>query len=195
MLHIEEGHPWLFWPSNVCSILPEYPANKVLTGRNNFEVYLDVTLNKVENVIGTVFALVPHYTAIDIYNGRLLFTIADKQNESTYWDLPVPIFDGIKLRIKWIHKINNTFTVFINDREVHEVNLEEKGYAYEEEPHIIFGAGNFPKNGYNLNYVDINLHEFKVIEEEKLLCHHKFEEFIFDKSVDITDNCNFIHKI
>ena len=63
------------------------------------------------------------------------------------------------------------------------------------DPHIIFGAGNFPKNGYNLNYTDIELYEFKVTQEDKLLCHHTFEEYIYDKSVDLTGDCNFINKI
>ena len=70
-----------------------------------------------------------------------------------------------------------------------------KELGYDESPHIIFGAGNFPKNGFNLNYTDFNLHEFKLEVDGELVSHHTFEKFIHDKSYDITDNCNFIHKL
>jgi len=195
MLEIKEGNPWVFWPSHICDTFPENPANKILTGDNEFEVYVDLRLKKTENVIGTLFTLLPHYTAMDIYEGRLLFTMMNEDRETTYWDLPQPVYDDLRLRISWKHVPNNTFTVFINSRPVHEVDLKEKAFATEADPHIIFGAGNFPKNGYNLNYTDIELYEFKVIQNDNILCHHTFEDFIFDKSVDITDNCNFLNKL
>ena len=36
---------------------------------------------------------------------------------------------------------------------------------------------------------------FEILVNNNLLAKHDFKDFIFDKSVDITDNCNFIHKI
>lgn len=195
MLGIKEGKPWVFWPSHICDTFPEKPANKVMTGDQEFEVYVDLKLNKTEKVIGTLFTLLPHYTAMDIYEGRLLFTMMDEDRKTTYWDLPQPIYDDLRLRIQWKHIPNSNFTVFINSRKVHEVDLKEKAFATEDDPHIIFGAGNFPKNGYNLNYTDIDLYEFKVMQNNEVLCHHKFEEFIFDKSVDLTGDCNFMNKL
>lgn len=195
MLSIKEGNPWVFWPSHICDTFPENPANKLLSGDKPFEVYVDMVLKKTEGVIGTLFTLLPHYTAMDIYEGRVLFTMMNEDRETTYWDLPFPIYDDVRMRIKWKHEPNKSFDVFINERPVHQVDLTEKSFACEDDPHIIIGAGNFPKNGYNLNYTDIELYEFKVIQNEELLCHHTFEEYIFDKSVDITGNCNFINKI
>ena len=195
MLEIKEGKPWVFWPSHICDTFPEKPASKVMTGDQEFEVYVDLKLNKTEKVIGTLFTLLPHYTAMDIYEGRLLFTMMDEDRKTTYWDLPQPIYDDLRLRIQWKHIPNSNFTVFINSRKVHEVDLKEKAFATEDDPHIIFGAGNFPKNGYNLNYTDIDLYEFKVMQNNEVLCHHKFEEFIFDKSVDLTGDCNFMNKL
>lgn len=195
MLHIPPSNPWLFWPNHICDTFPENPANKFLTGDKEFELYVDLKINKVQDVIGTLFTLLPHYTAIDIYNGRLLFTMMYEDKNTQYWDLPVVIYDKVNLKIKWVHQPNNSFTIFINERQVHKVDLKEKSFCNELNPHIIFGAGNFPKNGFNLNYVDIELNEFKVLHDNKTHCHHKFQKFIFDKSVDITDNCNFINKI
>lgn len=195
MLHIQPGNPWLFWPNHICDTFPEQPANKFLTGNMEFELYVDLKINKVHDVIGTLFTLLPHYTAMDIYNGRLLFTLMYEDKETKYWDLPFSIYDGINLKINWIHQPKKHFSIFINKNKVHEVDLTEKSFNSELNPHIIFGAGNFPKNGFNLNYVDIELNEFKILHNNKLHCHHQFKEYIFDKSVDITDNCNFINKI
>jgi hypothetical protein len=196
MLHIQKGNPWLLWPNNVCDTLPENPANKILNGNHKFELYIDLRINKVDGEIGTIFTLLPHYTAMDIYEGRLLFTMMDINKKSTYWDLPVPIYDGIRMRIHWIHTPNNKFNILINNDIIHTVDLSSVGFDVEPNPHIIFGAGNFPKNEFHLNYTDIELYEFKIINDKSnIICHHKFEEFIYDKSVDITDNCNFINEL
>ena len=74
-------------------------------------------------------------------------------------------------------------------------NLNSHELGFDNNPHIIFGAGNFPRNNFNLNYVDLDLYKFEILVNNNLLAKHDFEDFIFDKSVDITDNCNFIHKI
>ena len=75
------------------------------------------------------------------------------------------------------------------------VGMKNKTLGYSESPHIIFGAGNFPKNNFNLNYTDFDLHEFKLSVDGELVSHHTFEKFIHDKSFDLTENCNFIHKV
>ena len=62
--------------------------------------------------------------------------------------------------------------------------MKNKTLGYSESPHIIFGAGNFPKNNFNLNYTDIDLHEFKLTVNDEILSHHTFEKFIHDSSSD-----------
>ena len=196
MLHIHKGNPWLFWPDNICNTFPENPANKILTGDNEFELFVDLKINKVTNEIGTLFTLLPHYTAVDIYEGRLLFTMMDINRKSEYWDLLTDIYDGVRLEIKWIHLPNNRFDIFINNNISHTVDLTSIGFAVENNPHIIFGAGGFPKSNHNLNYTDIELYEFKIVDgNSNILSHHKFKNFIYDKSVDITGNCNFINRL
>ena len=78
---------------------------------------------------------------------------------------------------------------------IEEINLDNKVFGIDNSPHIIFGAGNFPKNDFNLNYTDLDLHEFILKGIIGVISHHTFEEFIFDKSVDISGNLNFIHKL
>ena len=50
---------------------------------------------------------------------------------------------------------------------------------------------------YNLVYTwdYFNLHNFNIKHEGKIITNHNFEEQIFDKFVDTTDNLNFIHKL
>ena len=60
---------------------------------------------------------------------------------------------------------------------IKEIPLQEP-LGFDENPHIIFGAGNFPKNNFNLNYTDIDLHEFKLTVNDEILSHHTFEKFI-----------------
>jgi hypothetical protein len=195
MLSISKGNPWLFWPSHICDTFPENPANKVLTGYSSFDLFVDLKVNKVQGEIGTLFTLLPHYTAMDIYDGRLLFTLMNSFNKTKFYDLPVALFDGIRLKIHWKHVAKKSFTVFINNNECISIDLEENGFASSPDPHIIFGAGNFPKNDFNLNYVDIDLFNFSIEQNNKLICNHEFNNYIFDKSVDLTGNCNFINKI
>lgn len=67
--------------------------------------------------------------------------------------------------------------------------------ASDDISHIIFGAGNFPKNDFNLNYFPVILHNVEIVKEKELISKHDFEIFIHDKSLDLTNNCNFIYKI
>lgn len=195
MLTINKGGPWIFWPSHICNTLPENPANKILTGDSDFDIFIDLTVMEVEGVIGTLFTLLPHYTAVDIYEGRLLFTLMNREKETKYWELPYPIYDEVDLNFHIRHRKNEYVDIFINGGLSLHLDIKKEGFAVENDPHIIFGAGNFPKNGFNLNYTELVLHHFRVEQDGEVLCKHDFEEFIFDKSVDITGNCNFMNKL
>jgi hypothetical protein len=35
----------------------------------------------------------------------------------------------------------------------------------------------------------------EIFKDGDLICQHDFKEFVFGKYVDVTGNCNFIHKI
>lgn len=87
------------------------------------------------------------------------------------------------------------FKVLVNRKILLILDLTVKKFKTEMDPHVIFGASNFPKNGFNLKYNDIKLYEFKVKQNNKVLSHHKFNKFIYDKSYDLSNNLNFLHKI
>lgn len=193
MLHITKGNPWIFWPSNICDTFPENPANKYLTGNSDFKIEFELLLLDESDKQKTLFCLLPHFTGLDIYKDKIVF-ILSLENGVKYIELPKLININEKTSIKLVHKALSSFTLYINDILMVTEDLTSNKFLVEKEPHLIFGAGNFPKNGYNLNYTEYNLIDFKVYTDE-LICHHTFDEFIMDKSVDKTDNCNFIHKI
>lgn len=195
MLHIQKGNPWLFWPNHICDTFPEKPGNQKLSGEHNFNLTLEVKVNEVIGQKGTIFCILPRYTALDIYSNKLLFTITQDNNKPSYEELDVKIYDGVILKVKIEHIKNKTFKVFIDGKEVFNWNLEKVPFGKATNPHIIFGAGNFPANGFNLNYTNLELYNFTLEDDTGIISNHSFKKFIFDKSYDISDNLNFIHKI
>ena len=97
--------------------------------------------------------------------------------------------------IKLNHIYQDRFELFLNGEVILNVDLSERELGLDHSPHIIFGAGNFPKNKTNTNYTEFEFHKFKLITDGRLISEHTFEEFIHNKSVDISGNCNFLHKI
>jgi len=194
MLEIRKGNPWIFWPSSICDTFPLEPANKKLNGEHSFLLDFDFTLLDSNEEKRTIFSLLPMYSGLDIDKGCIIFLYNDNIETRTEV-LPSLISVNKKTNIKVKYIYNQTLELYIDDKRQVKVNFENKKLGYDKSPHIIFGAGNFPKNGFNLNYTDFDLHEFKLTIDDKLISHHTFENFIHDKSYDLTDNCNFIHKI
>ena len=194
MLSISKGNPWLFWPSSICETFPENPANIMLSGEYNFEIQLSFVLRDHSIDQKTIFALVPHYTGLDLYKDQTVFTVT-YEDKARYYRLPRTIIPDVTTNIKIKHKVKEHFKIFINNDEVVSESLKDKILGKCPHPHIIFGAGNFPKNNFNLNYTDIDLLRFSLFQNDSLLADHFFEERIFDKYVDVTGNLNFIHKV
>lgn len=194
MLQINKGEPWIFWPNSICDTLPENPANKILSGDQYFKVSFRLILTDNSYEQKTLFTIVPRFTGLDLYGDSMKLTITC-EDKPDYIDLPLLIKPDEEAEIVLEHSPKEFFKLFINNNEIYSLGLENRCFGIADNPHIIIGAGNFPKNDFNLNYTEFKLLEFKVEDRENLLSHHLFEEFIFDKSVDITDNCNFIHKL
>ena len=194
MLNISKGNPWVFWPNSICDTFPENPANKLLTSENNFTINLDFSYKEGNQKQKTIFALLPCYTGLDIHDTFSVFTVSYKK-KTEHYTLPGMINPDEKNRLVFKHRIKEGIYLYINDILVLSENLNSHELGFDNNPHIIFGAGNFPRNNFNLNYVDLDLYKFEILVNNNLLAKHDFKDFIFDKSVDITDNCNFIHKI
>lgn len=194
MIDIKKGFPWVFWPSSICDTFPENPGNKILSGDQYFKLTFRLTLKDSSKEQKTLFAIVPRFTGLDLYEDKMILTVTCEDGP-IYTNLPLQILPEKETEISVEHIPKENFRLFIDNKVIHEVDLKEKVFGLADNPHILIGAGNFPKNNFNLNYTEFNLHEFILEDKNKVISHHKFEEFIFDKSVDITGNCNFIHKL
>lgn len=194
MLKIDKGNPWLFWPSSICETFPENPSNLLLSGDKEFSFTIDFTMQDDNIDHKTIFALLPRYTGLDVYVDKSIFTITYEE-ETIYYDIGDIIKPFEKVSVTFLHLPKEKVVVFINKKVVVEEDLTNKTFGLSNTPHIIFAAGNFPKNDFNLNYVSLDLHNFHINHEGKVVTNHNFEKQIFDKFVDTTDNLNFIHKI
>lgn len=194
MLKISKGNPYVFWPSSICDTFPENPANRILSGQYNFAFELEFIITDNSNTQKTIFTLIPRFTGLDVYLDKTLFTVT-YQDETKVYDLNriLNVNERYKLRLENIP--NTELRLFINEEVVVKEDLSNKCLGINDSPHIIFGAGNFPKNDFNLNYLDMELYAFKVFKEKELLADHDFNYRIHDKFVDRTNNLNFIHKL
>ena len=91
------------------------------------------------------------------------------------------------------HVSKKYLKITINDDEQLNLNLEKLGLYNDSNPCIVFGSNSFSHINENSNCTELEMHEFKVYEKNKLLAHHTCDEFIFNKSVDKTGNLNFLH--
>lgn len=194
MLSIKKGQPWIFWPSSICDTLPTNPGNKLLSGDKYFKLTLEYILRDSNSGQKTLFTIVPRFTGIDLYEDKSVLTVTC-EDKADYIDLPYIAIENEKAKLVIEHEPEMFFNLFINDTLIHSLDLKGRSFGIADSPHLILGAGNFPKNDFNLNYLDVDFLEFKLEDKSEIVAHHIFEEFIFDKSVDITGNCNFIHKL
>jgi hypothetical protein len=193
MIHIKKGNPWIFYPSSLCDTFPENPSTKVLSGDRNFQLEIRCTLLDTIDTNGTVFCILPKYMGLDIHKNLLFFTIKFEDGSSNFYQFPFQISNGVEINLKMVHVPNNYLKITINNEE--QLNLDLKGLAMctDESPCIVFGANSYSHINENSNSTELHMYEFKLYEKTKLLAHHTFDEFIFNKSVDKTGNLNFIH--
>lgn len=191
MLEIHKGEPWLFWPSNICDTFPVDPANKFLQGTENFKIKLSFRLLEQSKEEKTLFTIIPNYSGLSIFENKMVFALTTDQNV-TYTEIPHSIPTNTDTEIVMINKSNVGTELLVDGY----LRMFTKGnISNYEQPHIIIGAGNFPKNGFNLNYCHCVLNYFMFYHNDILISNHNFDKFIHDKSYDLTGNCNFLNKI
>jgi hypothetical protein len=193
MIHIKKGNPWIFYPSSLCDTFPENPATKVLSGDRNFQLELKCTLLDTIDTNGTVFCILPKYMGLDIHKNLLFFTVKFEDETSKFYQFPFQISNGVDIDLKMIHVAKNYLKIFINNEEQLNLDLKDLGMCVDTNPCIVFGANSYSHINETSNSTELRLYEFKLYEKSKLLAHHTFDEFIFNKSVDKTGNLNFIH--
>jgi len=193
MIHIEKYKPWIFYPSVLCDSFPKNPANKIISGQYNFQLEMRLTLLDTVDKNGTVFAILPKYTGLDIHKNILFFTVKFEDESSQFYQFPFHIYDGVDIDLKMVHVSKRYLKISINDEEQLNLDLKKLGLYKDPNPCIVFGANSFSHVDENSNCTDMDFHEFKVYERSKLLAHHTFDDIVFNKSVDKTGNLNFLH--
>lgn len=193
MLKIEEGKPWVMWPNLLVANFIDDPANKVFDYDGDYEFMLSFGLPKEIKTKATLFSKLPTYFGVDLYKDGLTFIITDAMNKATYTPIPYKWDVGGKYDLK-ILKSGNIIELYLNDVNQLTYTLVNP-LAKDELSHIIFAAGNFPKNGFNLNYLAVEIEYLSIKKDGHMIAEHLFDTFIHNKSYDKTGNCNFIHAI
>ena len=215
---IKEGEPWLFWPDMISFGINRGEIYKTFEGETDFTISMRVKIISKEPHKRTLFAKLPNYMGIDVEGDKnqLLF-IGNYIKD----DVVTPEYEMINGYLNWDYNfltINyskelNSIKILINDVYVFEHNLGNKQLTTGYEPHIVFGAGNFPRNGFNLNYCSYDM-DYLIIAKKSLsytiitdLYNKNIEIpecvvglYDFNKRTDfkindLTGNCNFLHKI
>lgn len=193
MLKINEGEPWVMWPDLLVANFIDYPANKILDYNGNFE--FNMVFELLDNITkkSTLFAKLPTYVGIDLEDYGVHFIVTSEDGEIRHfthnykWEVG-KIYDLV------VKRNNNIVTVTINNETIFECDFPKES-TNQDYSHILFGAGNFPKNDFNLNYFSFIFHYLTIKKEGMTISEHDFKTFIHNKSFDLTQNCNFIHKI
>jgi hypothetical protein len=190
MLSIRNKEPWAFWPTRVCPSFFDLAGNQIITGRYDFKLEIDFSIVGTHSDKNTIFSILPIYTAFNYYNEHMSNIDIHTEDGMKWCEIKDIVSIGKRHKIVLQNK-KSTLTFYIDGKEIIKVN----NFSYVEDPQLVLGAGNFPWHDENHHYCDIDLYEFKLYHNNDLISHHLFNEFIYEKSVDLTGNCNFIHKI
>jgi hypothetical protein len=193
MLRIDKGNPWIMWPDGIVENFIENPANKVFDYNGNFTFKLAFSLPSPITEKSTLFSKLPSYFGIDLEENGLTLIVTYDYKESNYLFINYKWETSKSYELVMI-KEDNILNVLVNQENLLTFTLKGE-LASDSTSHIIFGAGNFPKNNFNLNYLEVELEKLQVFQENALISEHDFDVFIHNKSLDKTGNCNFIHKI
>jgi len=197
MINIKTNDTWVLWPTNVCSSFFDLPANQVISGNKNFTIEMDFKINSISENSGergTVISFNPDYFVLHYYNEQISAVHMSTNGSKTHnfhRDLRGKISVGETHKLKIVNLEFSDFIVYIDDNKV----LETKGFVETKDPQIFLGSETFPNNITDLNSCDMDINEFKIFHNDELICHHDFSKIIHNKFVDLTDNCNFIHKL
>lgn len=191
MLSIRNKEPWTFWPTRVCPSFFTLAGNQVLAGKYNFRLEVDFTLIGTYGEKSTILSILPIYTSLNYYNEHMSNVDVHTEEGMKWSEITNTISLGKRHKVTFENIANSTLSIFIDDKQVIKVD----NFSSEDDPQLLLGAGNFPWHNENHHYCDLDVHEFKLYHDGNLISHHLFDEFIYEKSYDLTNNCNFIHKI
>lgn len=197
MTNIKTNETWALWPTKICSSFYELAANQIISGKYNFTLEYEFKINEVSKNTGergTIISINPNYFVFHYYSENTsAFHIATNNGEThnTHFDIVQTIKIGQKYRLKIINLQFSDFIIYIDDKKV----FTTSNFVNTDNPQIFLGSESFPWTYNDYNSCDLDLYEFKLFHDDNLVCHHDFNKIIHNKFVDLTNNCNFIHKI
>lgn len=212
---INKGEPWIVWPKKYSHGLCKKDINDSLQGKNDFTLGITFKLLTEGPDKRTIFSRLPNYLGLDIEkeDNNVLFiikTILDGE-EKAYYE-----FSNFSLKDKFydflirFNKKNKFIDLTVDGDTLFRIDLDEtEELNTSDDSHIIFGSGNFPHNGFNLNYSELDIKQFFISEEFLPIKEYTIEElqnlsctglYDFEKRTDYqiwdyTDNYNLIGKI
>ena len=200
MLNITKDEVWAFWPTTVCNSFPEDPGNLYLSGEKHFKLELDFMLTDETDHYKAIFNILPAYSMLKLLRDRMIFVASFEGDIKEDHNLPLLIKPNERINLTYEFQPDSFINLFIKNVDTgneidFKINMKDRLFKQEKEPFIILAGDNLPKHSDKEHYTDVTFYEFKLYSDEKLLSHHTFDEFIHDKSVDKTDNLNFLHKI
>ncbi len=193
MLKIDKDNIWVMWPDFLVDNFIDYPSNKIFDYEGDFKFLIEFKLSDIVKNKMTLFAKLPTYFGVDIEEYGILLIVNEDGEETKYITKDHQWVPNKRYKLE-IEKLGKSIKLKIDGLNLIELNLNNK-LINDDRPHIIFGSGNFPKNGFNLNYFDGVICYLSITKDNEIISEHRFEKFIHNKSYDLTDNCNFIHKI
>ena len=193
MLKIKESKPWIMWPNKLVSNFIDFPANRIFDYDGDFKFTLTFELPHPIERKSTLFAKLPTYFGVDLEQDGFTLIYTEENKPTTYRYFPFKWECEKKYKL-CIMKNEDILSLYLDDMLISQESLPN-GLGGDENSHIIFGAGNFPNNGFNLNYLDVNLLTLHIDKDDEKICDHHFERYIMNKYFDHTNNCNFINQI
>jgi hypothetical protein len=198
---IKEAEPWLLWPSMVSYGLNKGSIGDTFEGESSFCLEMTFKVISKEPSKRTLFAKLPSYMGVDIEgdDNKLLLILNLRRDGETYYEYlmsEVGIGWNLTTLIFKYNKEERTIRVSVNENVLITYKLKEREILNNgNDPHIIFGAGNFPHNGFNLNYCSYQVEHLRISKDDEVLGLYDFKKRTDYKIYDFTGNCNFIHKI
>jgi hypothetical protein len=215
---IKNGEPWLLWPSMVSYEINSGEIGKTFEGDTDFTLSMYVKILTKSNDKRTIFAKLPNYMGLDIEkeNNNLMLILNLNKNGEPEWKY---LFSETEIGYEFnlltfrFNKTNKILEILVNDNIAIEYKLQDdETLSIGYEPHIIFGSGNFPKNGFNLNYCEYDIDFLMISKSYKSIfeIYNIKDNLIIDDSIvglydfkkhtdykiyDLSENCNFLHKI
>jgi hypothetical protein len=197
MTNIKTNEILAFWPTSICPSFFDTPGNTIISGNCNFSFDLDFKINLVSENSGergTIVSINPNHFVLHYYNEDLsAIHMATNGNEThnIHQDIPNLIKLNKVHRLKVVNVDSSEFKVYIDDVKV----LSTNNFNITKDPQILFGSVTFSIETPEINSCDIDLYSFRLFHNDVLISKHDFNKIIHNKFVDLTNNCNFIHKL